>query len=514
MLEMKNRVSIAIGLLVFLSACTSHFDALNIDPNNPTKVSSQSIMLQVQRSTARALLDDNNIFAILNWVQYTAPQGYQEQPYEFNWNTDATFNACAAALRDLEMLRKQAVADNHVNYEAIAMVMKVWVFANLTDLYGDVPYSEALKGVEGVLYPKYDAQRSIYADMVQSLKEAAAKMDVLQLTATVDGDSDIFCQGDMLKWKKFANSLRARLYLRMAESDDAQARAGLEEIFADSVAFPVISGNAQNVGIAFIAETDGPNSNYWVRRARSGTLSAVSTTVVDLLCKNDDPRRTVLLNPTKASLDSVAAGKWTEYVYRGIPPVINNPFTSFSINEVSTVGDAISLDYFRPIDILTYAEVLFIRAEAATKGYDVGNAKEDYEAGIAASMEKWGVSDPDRIDAYIHGPFAAYDAAKGAEQIVTQRYIEQFHQACNTFALIRRSGFPQLGWIGLGFALENGFPDRMPYAFNMRREPGFADVADQPTLNLWGNVWFAQETPTVHTAPGYKAPVIYQFADK
>lgn len=511
---MKNVLYILIGLLGLLPSCTKNFEGLNIDPNNPTKVSSQSILLQVQRSMARVLLDDNNVFVILNWVQYNASVGYQEQPFEFNWNTDATFNASAGALRDLEMLRKQAIADNHINYEAIAMIMKAWVFSNLTDIYGDIPYREALKGVEGVLYPKYDPQQEIYDDLVQSLKDAASKIDVLQSDAKVDGESDIFCQGDMLKWKKFANSLRARLYLRMSESDSEQAKAGLEELFSDSISYPVIDDNSHNVGIAFIEETSGPNNNYWVQRSRSGSLSAVSTTMVDLLCMHGDPRRKVLLNPTKQSVDSVQAGAWDEYIYQGVPPVISSPFISFSILEVSTVGDAISLDYFRPIDIITYAEVMFIRAEAAAKGYNVGDAKAHYEEGIAASMEKWGISDPDLIGGYVNGPFASYNAAKAREQILTQRYIDQFHQAFNTFAMIRRSGYPQLEWIGVGFAMEHGFPDRLPYAFNMRLEPGFADVASQTTLNLWGNVWFAKETPTVHTAAMYSAPVKYQFSDK
>src|SRR5690606_1582527 len=110
---MKNLLYILIGILGLFPSCTKNFDQLNINPNNPTKVSSQSILLQVQRSMARVLLDDNNIFAVLNWVQYNAPVGYQEQPFDFNWNTDATFNGAAGALRDLEMLRKQAIEDNH-----------------------------------------------------------------------------------------------------------------------------------------------------------------------------------------------------------------------------------------------------------------------------------------------------------------------------------------------------------------------------------------------------------------
>src|SRR5690606_640810 len=124
------------------------------------------------------------------------------------------------------------------------------------------------------------------------------------------------------------------------------------------------------------------------------------------------------------SIDSVEAGAWDRYVYQGAPPVISNPMVSFSIAEVATVGDAISLDYFRPIDILTFAEVLFIQGEAASRGYISGDAKALYERGIEASMEKWGVDAPELITQYTNGSFAAYDPSNATEQILTQRYID------------------------------------------------------------------------------------------
>lgn len=511
---MKKTIYILIGLLGLLPACTKDFQKLNVDPNNPTEASSQSILLQAQRNISRILLDDNNVFVVLNWVQYNAPLGYREQPFDFDWNTDATYNGVSTVLRNLERLRKQAINNGHVNYEAIAMIMEAWVFSNLTDLYGDIPYSESLKGSEGILYPKYDSQQDIYNDLVIKLKDAAAKIDVLQTAGKVDGASDIFCQGDMLKWKRFANSFRARIYIRMSESDNLQAKKGLEEIFGDPDEYPVIDDNKYNVGVAFIESTPGQNNNYWVQRSRGGSVSAVSTTMVDLLCKNDDPRRKILLNPTKKSLDSVKAKVWDKYVYQGVPAVLSGPFISFSQSDVSTVGDAISLDYYRPIDLITFAEVMFIRAEGANKGYTLGDAKEYYEKGITGSMKKWGVSDPNIISQYVNGPFASYDATKAKMQILTQRYIDQFHQALNTFAMIRRSGYPNLGWISVGFATENGFPDRLPYASNMRRDPDFGRAASGVTLNLWGNVWFAKETTTVHISPAYQAPVKYQFPDK
>ena len=508
---MKKIIHIAIFFLVF-SACTDQFEELNIDPNRPVHASSPSILLNAQRLMTRTFLDNNDPFVLLRWVQYHAVLGYDNQPFNFDWNTDNIFNNLTSALNNMELLRLQAIEDNHVNYEAAAMIMKVWIFANATDLYGDIPYSEALQGA-AIVYPKFDTQESIYIDLVKKLKEAESKIVLERQVADMDGGSDIFCQGDMLKWKKFSNSLRARLYLRMSEANGEVAKAGLEEIFGDPATYPVIDDNDYNVGVQFIEEADNENTAVFVQQANNGTLRSASSTIVDLLCANNDPRRTILLNATDRSIDSVDAGMWSEYVYRGAPPVIADQFTTFEFLDISTVGDDISFDYQRPIDVLTYAEVLFIQAEAASKGYDVGGTAEDfYNQGIEASMLKWGVSDRTLIDQYLAEPFVVFQPAMALEQILTQRYIDQFQQGINTFAMVRRGGYPRLKWINVGFAIDYGFPDRVGYAFNFNTNPNLNSVLPQVTQNLWGNLWFAEET-SVNTAAAYEAPAEYMFND-
>ncbi|MCL7764474.1 SusD/RagB family nutrient-binding outer membrane lipoprotein [Polaribacter sp. Z014] len=506
---MKNIIYILICSLGILS-CTKEFDEMNIDPNNPVSATSSSILLQAQRTITHTLLDDNDVFSVLGWTQYQGRNGYNEQTYDYNWNTDRIFNSVNLVLNDIELLRIQAIKQNHKNYEGIAMIMKVWIFANYTEMYGDVPYSEALKAFsDRLLYPKYDTQESIYKDLVLQLKEAEAKLDIDPSAARVDDGSDLFCQGNMLKWKKFANSLRARLYLRMSEADNAIAKAGLEEIFGDITTYPILEKNDDNVGVKFIEESSGVNTATFVQQSRSGTQRFAGDLIVDLLCANNDPRRTIMLNATQQSIDSVKAGKWTDYEYTGTPPNTLSPIVSFKESEVSMVGEAITFDFYRPIDIISYAEVLFIRAEAASKGYNVGGtAKEFYEAGIVASMNKWGVSDSTLIDQYIIENFAAYDASKAKEQIINQRYIEQFHQSLNTFAMIRRSSYPVLKWDAVGFAQDYGFPDRIPYSFNQKGERNFSD--EGVVQNLWGNLWFAKGV-TVNQNSSYTTPAIYKF---
>ncbi len=510
-----KRILYFLIIVVGLSACTDGFDELNKDPNRPITASMPSIMLSAQRTITHTLLDDNNIWVAMTWVQYHGRLGYTEQVFDYDWNIDAIYNNETYVLNNLEKLRKQAIEKKHLNYEAIAMIMEAWIFANWTDMNGDIPYSEALRGEEErLLYPKYDSQESIYKNLVLKLKEAAGKIDLNPGVADVDGESDIYGQGDMLKWKKFANSLRARLYLRMSEVDNATAKAGLEEIFGDEDTYPVMEGNEDNVGVKFYSDAS-PNRVTFVQQTReNNNIRTVGSTVVDLLCENNDPRRTIFLNPTENSVDSVAEGIWTEYEYTGAPAAVPNPMASFDRKKVSTVGDAIALDWYRPIDVMTYSEVMFIKAEAASKGYSVGESAEAaYEAGIEASMKKWGVIDEGAISNYMAGAFATFDVSKAKEQILTQRYLDQFHQALNTFAMLRRGGFPHLDFVSIGFSIENGYPDRLPYSHNQRGgNPNFSSVEPQLTNNLWGNVWWASETEVV-TSPAYVAPVKYKFSE-
>jgi len=508
---MKKILYICIVLVGF-SACTDKFDELNIDPNRPVQATSQSILLSTQRSITHTLLDDNNPFEVLRWTQYHGRQGYAAQPFPFDWNTDAFYNNITYQLNNLELLRKQAIADGHVNFEAVAMIMKAWIFSNATDMYGDIPYSEALQGANNY-YPKFDSQESIYKDLVLKLKEAEAKIVTIAQVADIDGGSDIFCQGDMMKWRKFANALRARLYMRMSEVAGTIAKDGLEEIFGNPSVYPILDSNDDNVGVAFIEDTNGANTATFVQQSDAGNIRPVGTAIVDLLCANDDPRRKVMLNATKNSREAVANGTSTFYQYTGGPAAIEDENVSFEIDELSTVGDAIALDYFRPMDVITYAEVKFIQAEAAAKGYSVGGTAEMlYNQGIEASMTKWGVSDASAITAYIAKPAIAFNATTAKEQIITQRYIEQFHQGLNTFAMIRRAGFPRLDWISLGFANDYGYPDRLPYATNIFGNPNVQDVLSQVTQAIWGEVWFGSQT-NVQTAASYQAPTVYNFTD-
>jgi len=514
-----------MSLVLIMTSCTGDFEEINTDPNNLVEATMPSILLKAQIEISHTFLDSNDVFMIGFWVQYYANGGYNDQPYDYTWNTNNIENGAFGYLKNLELLRRQAEKAGSSNYQAIAMIMMAWAYHNITDIYGDYPYSQAIQAdLNQTFYPEFDSQESIYKDLVIKLKEACDMIDLSE--PAISSSVDLYCGGDMIKWKRFANALRARLYLRMSNADPATAKAGLEEVFSNAENYPILRNNRDNVNMTYIEESDqGSHTCIFVMQAvKQNNTRRVSSFMVDLLCANDDPRRTIFLRPTRHSEEAVEGEPDPEaeepeeepmYIYKGYPAVIANRTENYDSYDISEVGNAISRDYKRPLDIFTYAELLFIRAEAAAKGFSVGGtAKDFYEKAILASMEKWGVEDEALIDKYMKSDFVKFDASKAEQLIITQRYIDSFQQHFNAFAFVRRSGKLQMSWNKVGFAKEHGYPDRLPYSENIRKyNPNSAEHLAKVTTNLWGKTWINTNI-TVPVANNYSRPVEYKFKDK
>ncbi len=505
------------AIAVLAVGCTGNFEEVNTNPNIITKPTMTSILMQAQQTIAKKFLDDNDVLALERWVQYHGTTGYSEQAYDYDWNTDQVENYVWDVLKNLKFLEEFAIEDGHSNFEAIAKIMNAWIYLNTVELYGDMPYFDALKATEGILYPKFDPQVAI---MKEAIKELTAAIELIDHTLPViPATSELYCKGDMYLWEKFANSLKARTLLNLSNVDEAYAKAGLEELFLNPDKYPLLSSNSDNIGIEYLSP-DGGSYNYTstfvTQRVRDGYRRYASTFIVDLVCSNNDPRRVIFFNPTLNSIEAVEEDKTSdEYIYRGCPPVVMGKMESYDTKDLSDIGDPLAADFSRPIDIQTYAEICFIRAEAAAKGYNVGvSAQDAYEAGIKASMDKWGVEDQAKIETYLASEFVTFNSAKALEQIVTQRYIDAYHQSVQAFTLIRRSGELEIAWNRVGYAIDNGFPDRFPYSHNLRNgHPDFNEVTKDLVSNIWGNTEMNVGVD-VSNKPNYVKPIEYKFKDR
>lgn len=509
-------------------ACTEDFEDINTNPNAQTEGSNEGLLLGAQIVAARDLVDNIGSFnhGMAKWVQY-----YAELPEEVNdlnnfvqpnpredYNDFWVYqNLYVQALPMIERIIGNTDETPHPNYRAAAYVMKAWIFQTMTDQWGSIPFFDALKGEESedlqFNKPKFDTQQEIYMEVLAMLKEANSMFDTSGgPTVEMVAASDAYGGGDVLKWKKFTNSLRARLLLRISDVDAATAQAGLQEIFSDPNTYPVLEGNEDNFGITWQGNTGtfaDPLAQYL---NNEGFSPNVATGFLNILGDRQDPRLMVLAEPAEGYTD--------EDTYIGQPPAFDpdspSGFTRISRDSVSQVSRQFSEVQMRPI--MTYAELMFIKAEAGLKGLSPGVSAEDaYETGIRANMEDLGI-DPADIDAYINQPMVTYNDTDALELIITQRYIAQFGQSTNTFAMIRRTGLPELDYFTIGLYENNGYPVRIQYNEGMYlqfNEENFTQAIQGVNIidRVFGDkLWFATNAPDVKMKPSIQTgPVLYTF---
>ena len=329
----------------------------------------------------------------------------------------------------------------------VARIWRVFIFHRLTDLYGDIPYSEAGKGyIEGILKPAYDAQQDIYMDMLSELEAGVG-----QLGANTLGVSDLVYQGDVDKWRRFGNSLMLRLAMRLTKADAATAQAWATK----AISAGTMSSNGD---IAYIQHTLGPagiNKNGHGEVFSADGNPRLSKTFVDFL--QGDPRLPILgarrsdgsTNP--ADLIGMPNGLTSgalEAKYGNDNTVYAEPNRG-----VITGEDA-------PMVFQTYAEVEFLKAEASTRGWISSDAATHYNNGVKAAMQMLSMLYPNAAaisDAQVADYLAArpFDAANAMEMIHSQYWAATFLNEYEAFANWRRTGFPVLQPFG-GEAVYDG----------------------------------------------------------
>ncbi|MGA0415432.1 MAG: SusD/RagB family nutrient-binding outer membrane lipoprotein [Flavobacteriaceae bacterium] len=329
----------------------------------------------------------------------------------------------------------------------VARIWRVFIFHRLTDLYGDIPYSEAGKGyIEGILKPAYDAQQDIYMDMLSELEAGIG-----QLGANTLGVSDLVYQGDVDKWRRFGNSLMLRLAMRLTKADAATAQAWATK----AISAGTMSSNGD---IAYIQHTLGPagiNKNGHGEVFSADGNPRLSKTFVDFL--QGDPRLPILgarrsdgsTNP--ADLIGMPNGLTSgalEAKYGNDNTVYAEPNRG-----VITGEDA-------PMVFQTYAEVEFLKAEASTRGWISSDAATHYNNGVKAAMQMLSMLYPNAAaisDAQVADYLAArpFDAANAMEMIHSQYWAATFLNEYEAFANWRRTGFPVLQPFG-GEAVYDG----------------------------------------------------------
>jgi hypothetical protein len=449
-----NVTSIKIYLLLFLlaagltTACDQGLQEVNINPNAPETVMPDLLLPHGIESAvdlywgAGLGMDVGNLYA-QHWarIQYTDPDRYlvPQDIIDNSWR-----NLYIEPLADFQRMHQLGQQMGHTNYTAIALIMRSWVFSILTDVYGDIPYSQALQGLQARLSPAYDAQKEVYAGMIRDLKAAS---DMIAVNGSpVSGD--ILYNGQMLKWKKFANSLSLRLLNRMLHRTDApiSVRAEMERILQDPAKYPVFTSNEESAALKYLPSAPNNNPVHQNRIARDDYR--VSQTLVQKLQAMGDGRLAVYASKPEDGGD-----------YRGVPNgLLVSEANALGLSRTSKVG-AYFTAATAPAMLMSYAEVLFIKAEAAHRGISAaGNPAQHYAGGIKASFQQYGLTaDAAYLQAQAYQPGPA-----GYQQIMEQKWIALFGQGIEAWTEQRRTGFPALQ--APAASTNNGLvPTRLPY---------------------------------------------------
>jgi hypothetical protein len=468
-------VGMAAVLAVFLfifDSCTKNFEDINTDPNNAgfDKAAPDMILTNVIEMTTDRVQEIFLGEEMGNcWVQHEAKVQYtDEDRYIYRTSVvNATWSGFYAGPgMCVTTLYNTAVARQHDNYKGVALVMKMYIASVVTDLHGPVPYFQAWGGSLNTL-PAYDSQESIYRDII-------AKLDTANTLLTVDGAAiggDILFNNNILKWKKFANSLRLRLLLRMSGRDEAFATAEMSKIIADAATYPIFESNADNAALQYLGSF--PNNHPINENRKTRDDHRISKTLIDLLWTN---------SPNLDYRVCIYAEKDGNNTYEGMPNgLTSSQAASYNGNGIKNTCKMGS--YFTaataPGMLMSYAELQFILAEAAFKNYIPGDAEAYYYAGIYGSYAQFGdalvaavdnagfLGSPEWTSDSLAADFIAndvfgWDAAKAMELIATQRWVATFDQGLQAWFEWRRTGWPVL--IPAAEGMNNGkIPVRVPY---------------------------------------------------
>jgi hypothetical protein len=446
-----KKIFLILTAAIMTVSCSDNLEDLNQNIKDPTAVSGESLFASAQKQMADQVVTPNvNLNNLRLWTQQLQETTYTDESQYDQITRAIPDNHWREMYRDVlkdldEAARVIAETDNDLtnalkpNKLAIIEVLTVYAYSNLVETYGDVPYSEALD-IENLL-PAYDDGLTIYKDLIARLNSAIGSMNTG--VGSFSGTEDLMYGGDVSHWKKFANSLKLRMGIMLADVDAGLSKTTVESAFTSGV----FTSNADNGSYKYsaAAPNNNPMNDNLVLSGRNDYVAAV--TIIDLMNGLEDPRRPVYFTDVDG-----------EYIGGQIGEISAYP-------NFSHVADRL-VDPTEPGVILSYVEVKFLLAEAAARGYSVGgDAATHYAAGITASFEYWGAGD---ATAYLANPAVDYASALAAststpawKQVIgTQAYLGLYNRTFATYLSVRRLDYPILAE---PTGAESGFPTRYLY---------------------------------------------------
>ena len=437
----KNIVLLLIVSLIFSSCSDEDYASLNVNPDRPANAPSEFLFVAATKS----LVDQMTTISVnLNhyrfFAQYVAQRNFAaESNYELVERTvpqNHWSEIYRDVLLDLEDAKSKIPGEGLLNdvasnRMAIAEMLSIYAWQQLVDTFGDIPYTEALLGNEQ-FNPAYDDAQTIYMDLFQRIDQA---LSMINVSASGYGSADNIYGDDVSKWRKFGNSLKLRLGIRVLQVPSMSDTA--ETAISEAVAAGVFTSNADSAILKYADSQPNTNPNFVILNEDiSGRPFDFfpANTIVDYMNNLEDPRRPLYFDDNLKDSSGNVIYKGGTY---GTTNILENT-THLNPNLVTNPE-------FRGV-LLSYSEVSFMLTQATELGVDVGgDAEAFYNNGITASMRDWGVTS-DEITTYLDRPDVDYNTANGTwqEKLGLQYWLAMYNRGFEGWTLWRQLNAPAL----------------------------------------------------------------------
>ncbi|MET3115124.1 hypothetical protein AAKU52_002868 [Pedobacter sp. CG_S7] len=460
-LRYKTFILFVTSAILVTTSCKKDFKEINTDPNRSAAALPEALLTPalwdvVTRNNNRALRLNNELMQ----DHVTTSDGDEIHRYVIRpGESDYMWNNWYQQLTNFKDMYTRSEDLNNQTFMGIALICDVYVSSLLTDTFGDVPYSDANKGKDGVYQPKFDTQESIYMSLFKKLEEANTLLATgnaltleqiaydpiygrnLPAGTTAANGSPIVINN----WRKFGNSMYLRLLLRASARQESGAVAKIQEVVTNPTTYPIFTSNLESAVVRYTTTPPYTSAFFTYRAFDFNGNNGLSEFFINTLNGWNDPRRELWASIDGGTYIGIASG-----YPRGQVPERRSAYVPALMNE-PLLGN-----------IMNYPELQFILAEAALKGYIPGDAKNYYETGVTNAITFWGLAVPAN---QLTNQEIIWNAAESTdikmEKIHLQKYYTLFFTDFQQWFEHRRTGHP---FLPKGAGLQNG--GVMPSRFN------------------------------------------------
>lgn len=470
----KYSLLLVLPLLLLIQSCDKGFQNLNMDPTGTTKAYPYQFMANALINSVSLNMNRNRTFNN-ELMQVTVAIGDGDGKvfrYDFrrSWS-DYLWNGHYSQLSNYKDMYSTALTELSFNrsYQGISLILQSWSYSILTDTYGDIPYFKSNLGRDSLLLePPFDRQQDIYTDIFKQLDSAN---NLLKSNEAIESAHDPVYKGDVAKWRKLGNSMFLRLLLRVAHKPEMQAYAvaKIKEILATNAAnYPVFTSNADAAILRWTGE-GAYVSPFMATRVQDFKSTAIAEFFIDFLRDTNDPRLNI------PDYGTSGVNRW------GVAPVSGN-YIGVPSGYAAGSEDFSKMSYFNAADqnqgvnslqqeantglIMNFAELEFIKAEAALRGWIDGSTSDYFHSGAENSITfwipNWSVPIAEHLAASDVQWNPQWSFEKQLEAIHKQKYYALFLVDMQQWFEYRRTGYPKLPK-GDGLKNNGEMPTRMAY---------------------------------------------------